>query len=230
MSSWEQVVQEADKATDLKDVKGVYQILRKAEESGIHHSELSWRYARSLYDMAEETTDKKEREKYFKEGLKWAQKAVEEDPNMYTSHMWMGILLSSQNEFISTKEKVANACIIRDHFLKSLELKSDNATALHCMGMWCWNVLQIGWVERQAASLLFGTPPTSTYEECLKYLLDADKVESSIHNCLALGNVYMQLKQKDNAKIWYQKALDLPAPTKAKMRQQSEARKKLSSC
>ncbi|KEG09505.1 regulator of microtubule dynamics protein 1 [Trypanosoma grayi] len=230
MSTWEQVAQEADDAVTAKDVKGCYEILRKAHENGVHHLQLTWRYARALYDMAEETTEKREREKYFKEGLEWAKKAVEEDPNFYASHKWLGILLSAQNEFISTKEKVANAYIIRDHFLKALELKDDDATSLHCMGMWCWNVLQVGWVERQAASLLFGTPPTSTYDDCLKYLLAADKFEPSIHTALAIGNVHLQLKQKDQAKIWYQKAIDLPAGTEAQMRQQAEARKKIASC
>ncbi|ESL08452.1 hypothetical protein TRSC58_03845 [Trypanosoma rangeli SC58] len=230
MSSWEQVVQEADQATKAKDITAAHKILHNAIEGGLHHPQISWRYARSLYEMGEETTDKKVRQTYFKKGLEWGKKAVEEDSNTAAAHKWFSILLSAQNEFVGSREKVANAYIIRDHFLKALELDKDDATAQHCMGMWCWNVLRIGWVERQAATLLFGAPPTSTPEECLKYLLAADALEPTIRNCLAIGDAYLYQNQKVEAKVWFQKAIDLPATTQANRRQQENAKKKLASC
>ncbi|RNF26775.1 regulator of microtubule dynamics protein 1 [Trypanosoma conorhini] len=105
MSSWEQVAQEADQATDAKNITAAHELLKKAIEGGLHHPQIAWRYARSLHEMAEETTDKTARKVYFKEGLEWAKKAVEEDPSIAAAHKWFSVLLSAQNEFISSKEK-----------------------------------------------------------------------------------------------------------------------------
>ena len=61
------------------------------------------------------------------------------------------------------KEKIANSFLIKEHALKALEYKADDASVMHMLGKWCYNVANIGWLERTAASALFASPPTSTY-------------------------------------------------------------------
>lgn len=39
-----------------------------------------------------------------------------------------------------------------------------------------FSVASLGWMERTAASALFGTPPSSTYEEALDFFTKAEKV------------------------------------------------------
>ena len=41
----------------------------------------------------------------------------------------------------------------------------------HLLGHWCYRVAAMSWMERKAASSLFGTPPESTYQETLDYFL-----------------------------------------------------------
>lgn len=227
----ESVIEQADAAHDRGNIAAVHALLKAAiEDQKLDSVELLWRYARCHYDLAEETTEKAEKEGFVNTGIQIIQKAQEKDPNHWAVHKWNGILLGSLGEFQSTKDKIANAYKIRDHFLKACELNPKDGTTHHCMGKWCWKVLQIGFLERQAASLIFGSPPTSTYEECEKYLVAADALSRTINNCLLLGDLCYQKSRYGEAKQWYNSAIALEAVTEAQRRQVEDAKKKLAKC
>lgn len=210
--------------------EGVKAVLFDVIDGGDKNPELLWRAARNCYDLAQETTDKAVKEGHVRKGFDLAKAAIDADPSSFASHKWMGILIGSIGEFIPTKDKIANAYTVRDHFLKAIELNPKDATSQHCMGKWCWSILQIGWIERQAASLLFGTPPSSTYDECRGYFLASHEITPTIHNCNALGDLYYQEKNWGEAKKWFALALTIPAITENQKRQHEEATKKRDSC
>lgn len=130
--------------------------------------------------MSGEVPDKEEKKKLIERGLGIAKAAIDAQPDNALCHKWYGILLGTMGDFLATKEKIANAYVVRDHFKRATELLPNDGTCQHCMGKWCWSILQIGWLERQAASLLFGTPPTSSYDECAGYLLAAAKLDPTM--------------------------------------------------
>jgi tetratricopeptide (TPR) repeat protein len=68
-------------------------------------------------------------------------------------------------------------------------------------------------LERKAAYAFFGEePPSVTYEEALEHLLRAEEYKKDfIRNCLWIGNCFVKLGQKEKAREWYQKGLDIPA-------------------
>ncbi|AYU78250.1 Tetratricopeptide repeat-containing protein [Leishmania donovani] len=216
MSDWETIAKESEEVLAKPDIKGCHEILMKAYEGGNQHPEILWRLGRSYYEMANESTDPAVREPYLKEGMELCKKSVEADPNNFASHKWLGILISDQK--VGNKEKIANAYVIRDHFLKAVELNPNDATSLHCMGNWCFKILQIGWLERKAAALILGEPPSSTYEECLGYLLRSAEAGNTIHNSTMIGDAYAQQSMHDEARKWYQKAIDMPAYTELQKR------------
>ena len=43
-------------------------------------------------------------------------------------------MTSAVGDFVPTKEKIGNAYKIKEHALKALELKADDATTLHLLG------------------------------------------------------------------------------------------------
>ncbi|KAG5507377.1 hypothetical protein GH5_07475 [Leishmania sp. Ghana 2012 LV757] len=221
MSDWEVVAKESEAVLAKPDIKGCHEILMKAYEGGNHHPEILWRLGRSYYEISNECADPAVRETYLKEGMELCKKSVEANPNSFASHKWLGILISEQK--VGNREKITNAYIIRDHFLKAVELNPNDATALHCMGTWCFKVLQIGWLERKAAALILGEPPTSTYEECLGYLLRSSEAGSTIHNSTLIGDVYAHKGMYDEARKWYQKAIGMPTKTEQQKRDHDAA-------
>ena len=132
-------------------------------------------------------------------------------------------------DFQGTKEKIANAFKIKEHALKANELQPKDATTLHLLGRWCFGVSNIGWMERKLASTLFGTPPESTYDEALKYFLEAHEVNPEMRrNLLYIGDTYVALKQKPQAAEFYQKLVDMETTSAFDKSLQDEAKQKLS--
>lgn len=225
MSNWEAIAKESEDVLATGNIKGCHEILLKTYEGGNHDPQITWRLARSYYEMSQETTDTAVRGPLLRTALELVQQSVQDDPNNFASHKWLGILISAQ--YVGTKEKIENAYRIRDEFLKAIELNPHDATSLHAMGNWCWSVMQVGWFERKAAALLFATPPSSTYEECLKYLLASAEEGDTIHNAMLTGDVYAKQGKNAEAKKWYEKACGMPALTELQKRQQGEASQKL---
>ena len=48
---------------------------------------------------------------------------------------------------------------------RAIECDASDATSMHLLGQWCYSVVSIPWYQRKIASVLFATPPHSTYEE-----------------------------------------------------------------
>jgi len=156
-----------------------------------------------------------------------AKRCLEVDDKHFASHKWMAIMLSSLGDFVSTKEKIGNAYKIRDHIIKAMELKPNDPTTVHLYGRWCFGVANISWIERTMASTLFATPPTSSYDEALKYFLEAADIQPHyIRNAIFIGDCYTNLKQADKAQEWYKKASQMEARVDVDKNLIEEAKKK----
>lgn len=223
--NWESVAHQFDEIIDRPSIAEAYRLITQAHQQGLNHPEILWRIGRASYEMSQETANASERDNYVKSGLALTQQSVDANPNIGAAHKWLGILISAQR--VGTKEKVANAYIIRDHFLKAIELDPSDSTALHAMGNWCFSVIQVSWLERKAAEVLFGKPPTSTYEECLQYLLKSNELKATAYNSKLVGDVYYSQKKYAEAKQWYQQAVNLPVTTNLQKRHHDEAESKM---
>ena len=225
------VLSQADEYHKKEDNPNAYAVLQAAYDSGNKDPEVLWRLGRVHYLLGQEFTDKAERKPHCEKGFELTKAALDAAPENWAVHKWHGILLSSMGQFQSTNEKIAQSYNIRDHWKKAIELNPTDATTYHCLGAWCWAILQISWLERQAASLLFGTPPTSSYEEAEKYLLKSHELDpKQTANTLLLGDLYYQQKKWEEAKKWYNIAADIPAITQKAMREVEDARKKAAKC
>lgn len=50
---------------------------------------------------------------------------------------------------------------------KAIECDSGDSTSMHLLGQWCYSVVSVPWYQRKVATVLFATPPQSTYEEVI---------------------------------------------------------------
>ncbi|GAM26695.1 hypothetical protein SAMD00019534_098700 [Acytostelium subglobosum LB1] len=125
------------------------------------------------------------------------------------------------------EEKIANAVKIKEHAVRSLELKPNDPTTLHLLGRWCYSVANIGWAERTIASALFGTPPTATFQEALDYFLQADQQDPLlVRNVLYLGDTYAALKDNVKAKEYYVRVSKMQPRSEIEKAQVAEGLKK----
>eukprot|EP00164_Ancoracysta_twista_P004256 GFYU01005735.1.p1 GENE.GFYU01005735.1~~GFYU01005735.1.p1 ORF type:complete len:244 (+),score=92.61 GFYU01005735.1:22-732(+) len=212
MSSVEEILPQADKLCDESKAEETYALLKKADADHPDNVELVWRLARASHDMADfHGGDKALREKYIREGLELADKALKLDPNHYAPHKWTAILKGCLGDFLSTNEKIQMSFTIKESALKAAELKPGDSTTQHVLGVWCYKVASVSWLEKKAASMLFSTPPESSYEEALTFFKKADECSEGRfkRNAMYLADTYGMLKDKENAKLWYGKTLEM---------------------
>ena len=213
------VIKECDELQLQGAVPKMFETLSNAMKENGTNVDIMWRFARACYESAEEKQDKAWKEDHFKKGLEVANKAVDLEPKSGKAHKWAGILLSKMGDFVSTKEKIGNAFIIKEHWQTALQSDDNDATLHHCLGAWCWNVANVGWIEKKAASVLFATPPDSSYEEAEPYYLKASEIDPTfVDNAFALGELYEAMKRKEDAKAWYSKCAALSAKNEKEKR------------
>jgi hypothetical protein len=226
LAAWEVLAKEADALKAKDDVRGNFMVLERAFQQGERHPEVMWRLGRACYDLAEESEDPALRKNLFERGLGLANESVAQNPNSFAAQKWTGVLLGSYGDFIPTKQKIANAYTIRDHFSNAVKLNPQDSTSHYCLAKWCWSMIQISWIERQAANVLFGAPPKCTLDEAKESLLMSQAIDDTVYTDALLGDVYGEQKKWAEAAGWYKKAVACPAVTESQKRQQAEAAKK----
>jgi len=203
------VLAKADSMDDNKEYDALFTFLLQQEQAYPNNFEIMWRVARVHFDLSSEKPDQK-KELLFK-AFDYAEKVLAMKPDHYLAHKWYALVLSSIGDYRSTKEKILEAAKIQEHCLKSIELhgRGGDQTLNHLYGRWCFAVASVSWMERKLASALFASPPTSTYEEALKYFLQAESInerEEFLENLLWTAHTYHKLNNVPKAKEYYARA------------------------
>ena len=240
----DQLVEEADALHAVKNIDALFALLVGADATD---HELAWRIARAHHDKAEELTgDDVRREQLLREGLAIAEASKERSAGTSTAHhgyalKWYAILLGRLGDFLPTKEKVANSYKIKEALEASAALLPDDSSVqvtLHidmhiheqvamcehmymygqaALGQWCFKVAGISFVERNAAKLLFGRPPASSYAEALRYLETSYALRPSKKAALLAGLCQRKLKDKAAAREWLERCLALESLGEAEL-------------
>lgn len=197
--------------------------------------EVLWRTSRAYYLLAEEEEKQtKTNQAHYEEAFRLANIAMEVGAHIPAVHVWHGAALGGVVKFMPPKQQIAEAYNIRDRFAKALEIDATHGHAYQCWGAWCYEVSQIGWLSRQAATLLFGAPPSATMEEAEKYLLEAKKHQEEGPNYMYingyLGMVYYKMGKIDESLRHFDDALAMPAKTQAQQRWKEKLTEKREKC
>lgn len=137
------------------------------------------------------------------------------------------------NNFVSLQEKAKNAMIIRKHLDIAASKNPGDVTTQFALGGWCFTIADLGFIARNALALITDDPPSASYDEAMKYFLNVEKLTNGkgwIRNKIRIGDCYYQQKDYENAKVWYQKAIDQKAISDVHKRQHEEAIQKLKKC
>ncbi|XP_014679408.1 PREDICTED: regulator of microtubule dynamics protein 1-like isoform X4 [Priapulus caudatus] len=209
----DEIVEMADNLYDHHEVDKLYEFLSQYKDS--KNDEIQWRLARAASDKSKKETDETKKKELTYEGLHHAEIAVKLNENNFAAHKWYSILLDYMGRYEGVKFRIANSFGVKEHLLKAIALNPQDATSIHSLGYWCFVFADMPWYQRKIASMLFATPPTSTYEEALKYFLDAENVDPNFYsmNLTMLGKTYMRIGNKKMALLYLSKAHEYPVKT-----------------
>uniref|UniRef100_A0A8D2KZ46 Regulator of microtubule dynamics protein 1 n=1 Tax=Varanus komodoensis TaxID=61221 RepID=A0A8D2KZ46_VARKO len=205
----DELLDQADYLYGSGETEKLWQLLNQHKNS--KNAQVLWRLARASRDLAHLSHTSAEKKKQLTyEALEYAKAALEKDSSCFSVHKWYAICISDVGDYEGIKTKIANAFVIKEHFQKAIELNPKDATSLHLMGIWCYTFAEMPWYQSKIAAILFSTPPSSTYEEALRYFQKAEDVEPNFYskNLLFLGKTYMKLNNRKMALLWLTKAKD----------------------
>ncbi|XP_029454435.1 regulator of microtubule dynamics protein 3 isoform X2 [Rhinatrema bivittatum] len=171
-----------------------------------------WRLARAYSDMYEISEHAEEKKSYALEGKEEAEAALQKYDQTAESHQWYAILCGQLSDFESIQKRIQIGYVFKEHIDKAISLKPDDAKSYHLLGRWCYQVANLGWLERKTASALYETPPTATIHDALQNFLKAEQLSPgfSLATREYLAKCYRDLGNKTAAVKWLNLASKLP--------------------
>lgn len=173
-----------------------------------------WRRARALHDVATAESDMPaaDRKAMLERALAEADGALAaasaagktEGTELGAAWRWRGTILSALTSHMDTKGSIAASTKIRDAWVRAVQLDELDASAMHLLGRWFCKMASLSWLERTAASVLFGTPPPATYEEALTWFEKAEEAQPGfwLANRVRLADTLLLLGRTAEAEAW----------------------------
>lgn len=129
-------------------------------------------------------------------------------------HRWKAILISEHSKTRGTKERIAKSFEIKAESLKAAELDPADATAWFLLGVWCYEVANIGWLTRKLAATIFAEPPTASFDEAVEHHLKCHALNPQFkRNLQGLARAYKALSNAAKAKEFAKLAIACPSLT-----------------
>ncbi|XP_068109483.1 regulator of microtubule dynamics protein 3 [Hyperolius riggenbachi] len=180
------------------------------------HQDFLWRLARSYSDMYELTDDLSEKKSYASDGKEEAEAALEKGGQSAECHKWFAILCGQLSEHEGIQKRIQIGYIFKEHIEKAIALQPNDPRCYYLLGRWCYQVSNLGWLERKTASALYETPPSATTEEALQNFLKAEELSPGFSKAarVYIAKCATELGDSGTAAHWMKLAADLPDVTK----------------
>ncbi len=197
---------------NYKEGLAVFQKLVQLDSSNAEYlANASYFYSRYGRQQATEA----EQMKYYKTGVQLARKAIKADEKNAEGHYAHALALGRINENAGSKQKIANAKMIKLEAERAIQLNSKHAGAYHILGRWHRTVASFSAIERTMINAFFGgVPPGGTFADAVANFQKAIVLEPKymLHQ-FELAQTYYDMGKKTEARLWAQKALECPLRT-----------------
>lgn len=177
--------------------------------------ELLWRWARVQYELFKTMASDADKLTHLQLHFPTVQRALQLNEKHPNCHKWMAIYMNAISKLQGSRAQIERSVEIKTHMLKACELGPDDPTNWHLIGMWAFTVADISWTMRKLAQVIYGTPPSATFQEALDYFLKAEEAKAGSYsmNYLMVGKCYQKLKDNENAIKYYKLARDYDLKT-----------------
>jgi len=185
---------ENNELDELETYLKEYHYTTAERENKKNDPEVLWRYARLLHRRTDDAVvankiSKISAEQQIRRGMDMLDEAIElllldreekekegkrcddnDNKCIASCYKWKALLLGVLGDYVPIKEKIGNAFVIKELFLKSIEADPTDAVVFFGMGEWSYRVASTGYVQRKIASTIFATgPPESSFEEAIDW-------------------------------------------------------------
>ncbi len=210
----------------------IFQQLLKADSAKVEYLyNTSFLYSKLGNRQKEESV----RQNYFRKAEYLAKKAIATDPNNAEGHYTYALALGRINENAGSKQKIANAKLIKWACEKTgLRLNPKHSGLHHILGRWHRTIAGFNFVEKGMINAFFGgVPEGGSYKDAIDCFSKAVLLEqgSMLHK-FELAQTYYERGEGNDymlCKIWCRKILEMAAVDQDDKLTQEKARKLLES-
>ena len=191
-----------------KEAFPLFQILLKSDSNNVNYLQYaSYCYSKYGYYYAPET----EKMTYYKTAEYLAKKAIKLNETSADAHYVYASALGRINENASSKQKIANAKLIKSEVDRAIALNPKLAGAYHILGRWNRTIAGFNAIEKAMINSFFGgVPPGGSYNDAVKAFMMAISIEPTYMNHqYELAETYYEMGKEVEAKLWAQKALEI---------------------
>ena len=212
-----------DKASDFEKAKqlraddkfeealSAFKSLLKNDSANVeylHHT------AYLLCKMGNRKKDETERQKYFRQAEYLSKKAIALNSTIADAHYTYALALGRISENAGSKQKIANAKIIKAEAEAAVRLNPKHAGAYHVLGRWHRTVAGFNAIEKIMINTLFGgVPEGGSFDKAVECFVKAAENEPGyILHVFEIAVTYHERGEKNDnvyAKAWLNKAITL---------------------
>jgi tetratricopeptide (TPR) repeat protein len=148
---------------------------------------------------------------YYKTAEYLSKKAIQKNGNSADAHYTYAMALGRLNENASSKQKIANAKLIKSEVDRAIVLNPKLAGAYHILGRWHRTIAGFNMIEKAMINSFFGgVPPGGSYEDAVKAFMTAITLEpAAIIHQYELAETYHEMGKNVEAKVWAKKVLEM---------------------
>ncbi|XP_066464748.1 regulator of microtubule dynamics protein 3 [Eleutherodactylus coqui] len=201
---------------DTEQKREGFQLLSSNKLVYGNRQDFLWRVGRSYGDMCEITEDLAEKKSYALEGKEVVEAALQKEGQSAECHKWFAILCGHLSEHEGIQKRIQTGYLFKEHIEKAILLQPNDPQCYYLLGRWCYEVSNLGWLERKTASALYDTPPSATVDEALQNLLKAEELSPGFSKAarVNIAKCYRDLGNTSDATHWLKLAAELPDRTR----------------
>ncbi len=192
-----------------KEAFPMFQALLKSDSNNVNYLQFaSYCYSKYGYYYVTAEADKM---KHYKNAEYLAKKAIKLNEASADAHYAYAMALGRINENASSKQKIANAKLIKAQADRAIALNPKLAGAYHILGRWHRTIAGFSAIEKAMINSFFGgVPPGGSYDDAVKSFMSAIGIEPKYMNHqYELAQTYYDMGKSVEAKLWAKKALEI---------------------
>ncbi|MFQ6081815.1 MAG: tetratricopeptide repeat protein [Candidatus Aminicenantia bacterium] len=173
---------------DITKAEEAIKKYREALHKGENNYECYWKIAKTMYYVGSHKSSKKEKKTIFSQGVYYAKKAVQVEPEKPEGHFWLGALWGKYGEARGVLKSLFLVKPIKKEFNKVLELDPE---------------LEGGGADRALGRVYYKVPGFAggSKKKSLEHLLKSKEMcPTNPLTRIYLADTYLALKEKEKAR------------------------------
>jgi tetratricopeptide (TPR) repeat protein len=200
-----------DAALAALDLTAATTAYRSAHGAAPTSYEAAWKLARALTDGATLASDPDQEKRLCVEAEELARLAVRLAPADSKGHAYLAVAVGKLALHEGGKRKVELSKEVKTEAEEALRLKPDEDVALHVLAIWNREMVELGWLLKKVAELLYGRFPSASLEAAITSLRRAVLLAPDvIPHHVELGITLASAQRWPEAEAELEKGLALP--------------------